>query len=38
MENIWSISIDRKIRMLFMEENNEAYFFDLGTHKQVYGK
>lgn len=36
MENIWSISIDKKIRMLFIQEGDEAYFFDIGTHRQVY--
>jgi len=35
LQNIWSISIDRNIRMLFIHDN-EAYFFDIGTHDQVY--
>lgn len=33
----WSISITRSIRMKFtILENGEAYFFDLGTHEEVY--
>jgi addiction module RelE/StbE family toxin len=35
-DNIWSVSIDRKYRMLYFLEDNEAYFFDFGTHDQVY--
>ena len=38
LDNLWSISIDKNIRMLFILDNNEAYFFDLGTHDQVYKK
>lgn len=36
LKNLWSISIDRNIRMLFFMEREEAYFFDIGTHDQVY--
>lgn len=36
LENLWSISIDRHVRMLYVLEENEAYFFDIGTHEQVY--
>lgn len=36
MNNIWSISIDRNYRMLYFLFDNEAYFFDIGTHDQVY--
>lgn len=35
--NIWSISIDKGYRMLY-EENETIYFFDIGTHDEVYGK
>ena len=38
LENIWSISIDRNYRMLYFLDQNEAYFFDIGTHDQVYKK
>lgn len=34
--NIWSISIDKSIRMLYILDKSRAYFFDLGTHEQVY--
>ena len=36
--NIWSISIDMSIRMLYILDNDRAYFFDIGTHDQVYKK
>lgn len=36
LKNLWSISVDRNIRMLFIILDNEAYFFDIGTHDQVY--
>jgi len=38
LENIWSISIDRNIRMLYFLSEDCAYFFDIGTHDQVYKK
>lgn len=38
LENIWSISIDRSIRMLYLLGKDGAYFFDIGTHDQVYKK
>lgn len=38
LENIWSISIDNNIRVLFLLEEDGAYFFDIGTHDQVYRK
>lgn len=38
MNNIWSISIDRQIRMLYFLDEKGAYFFDIGTHNQVYKK
>ncbi|KKS74497.1 hypothetical protein A3J20_07190 [Candidatus Gottesmanbacteria bacterium RIFCSPLOWO2_02_FULL_42_29] len=36
LKNLWSISIDRNIRMLFIIDDEEALFFDIGTHNQVY--
>ncbi len=36
LENMWSISIDKSLRMLFFLDSSGAYFFDLGTHDQVY--
>lgn len=38
LDNIWSISIDKSLRMLYTLDNDEAYFFDIGTHDQVYKK
>ncbi len=38
LDNIWSISIDRNTRMLYILEENGALFFDIGTHDQVYKK
>lgn len=38
LNNIWSISIDRNIRMTYILEDNTAHFIDLGTHDQVYKK
>lgn len=38
LENIWSISIDRNIRILYFLNEEVAYFFDIGTHDQVYKK
>ena len=36
-DNIWSISIDKDYRMLYVE-NEIIYFFELGTHDEVYRK
>lgn len=39
LENMWSISITRSIRMVYIFlDKNEAYFIDIGTHKEVYRK
>jgi len=38
LDNIWSISIDKNIRMLYIQDNDSAYFFDVGTHDEVYKK
>ena len=35
VKNVWSISIDRSIRMLYVQEE-DIYFFDIGTHDEVY--
>lgn len=33
----WSISINRSVRAVYqITETGEAYFFDLGTHDEVY--
>jgi toxin HigB-1 len=38
LKNTWSISVDRNHRLLFLIEKEEAYFFNFGTHDQVYKK
>lgn len=38
LQEIWSISIDRKIRMVYFVRDDGAYFFDIGTHDVVYRK
>lgn len=32
----WSISLDRKIRLLFVYVNEGILLMDLGSHKEVY--
>ncbi|MBU0578770.1 type II toxin-antitoxin system RelE/ParE family toxin [Patescibacteria group bacterium] len=36
LQNVWSISVNRSVRLLYIEEVSSYYFFDLGTHKEVY--
>ena len=36
LKNTWSISIDRSYRMVFFLSENQAYFFKIGTHNEVY--
>lgn len=35
LKNVWSISIDNDYRMLYID-NDYIYFFDFGTHNQIY--
>ncbi len=35
LKNVWSLSIDRGFRLLFVEDE-EYYFFDLGEHGEIY--
>lgn len=37
LKNSWSISVDMKHRMIFYS-NDSYYFFDIGTHDEVYRK
>lgn len=37
VKNSWSISIDKNFRMIYMEDSF-IYFFDVGTHDEVYRK
>lgn len=37
LQNRWSISISRNVRMVYVLLNkNEAYFISIGTHSEVY--
>ncbi|MDP2692012.1 MAG: type II toxin-antitoxin system mRNA interferase toxin, RelE/StbE family [bacterium] len=36
LKNAWSISIDRNHRLLYTEDEQSIYFFDMGTHDEVY--
>jgi len=38
MRDLWSISINKSIRMVYIEMEDEFYFIDIGTHDQVYKK
>lgn len=36
--NSWSISIENNIRLIYFIKNNEAIFFKIGNHDEVYRK
>lgn len=38
LDGIWSISISKNIHMTYIQEENIAYFIDIGTHSEIYGK
>lgn len=38
LKNLWSISITKNIRMIYLQEGDEAYFVDIGIHDEVYKK
>ena len=38
LSDTWSISIEGDIRMLYYVKDNQAAFFIIGTHQEVYGK
>lgn len=39
MGNMWSISVSMSKRMVYrLLDNDRAYFIDIGTHDEVYGK
>lgn len=38
LKNIWSISISKGIRMTYLQNGDEVYLFDIGTHDEVYKK
>ena len=37
LRDVWSLSITMDFRLLFVEDT-EYYFFDMGTHNQIYKK
>ncbi len=37
LKNTWSMSVDMNIRILFIDDA-QYYFFDIGTHDQIYKK
>jgi len=37
LKNVWSLSVSVNYRILFVK-NAKYYFFDMGTHDQVYKK
>ncbi len=36
LKNVWSLSISRSIRMIYVSDEKGIYFTDIGTHDQVY--
>lgn len=38
LKNIWSLSINKSIRMIYVSDEEGIYFTDIGTHDQVYKK
>jgi len=37
LKHVWSLSVTMNFRLLFVEDST-YYFFDMGTHDQVYKK
>ena len=38
LTNTWSISIEGSVRLIYTVKNNEAIFFKIGNHDEVYRK
>lgn len=36
LKEAWSISVDRKIRILLYQDTNSISFVDIGSHDEVY--
>lgn len=36
LKNLWSISINQGVRMVYLLNGEEAYFIDIGTHDEIY--
>lgn len=37
-KNSWSISINMSFRMIYIETEEDYYFYQIGTHDEVYRK
>ena len=38
LSELWSISISKSIRMVYIQDEDIAYFVDIGSHDEVYRK
>jgi len=38
LANTWSISVEGNVRLIYTIKNNEAIFFKIGSHDEVYRK
>ncbi len=38
LKDLWSISINKSTRMIYILDQDMAYFIDIGTHDEVYRK
>jgi addiction module RelE/StbE family toxin len=38
LKNTWSLFVGRRLRMIYITENNANIFIDIGTHGEVYKK
>lgn len=38
LKNMWSLSVTKSIRMKYFRFEDEALFFEIGTHDEIYKK
>ncbi len=38
LKELWSVSINKSVRMVYLIVKDTAYFIDIGTHDEVYKK
>lgn len=38
LKNTWSISVDRKLRIVYTMDSENILIFDIGTHDEIYRK
>lgn len=38
LKDMWSLSVTKSVRMKYFQFDNEALFFEIGTHDEVYRK